>query len=250
MEKVKEKDNRKAGFWEVFIFILKVTIIGFGGGNALMPVIQREAVGKKKWLSEEEFDDIVIVTNMLPGASVIQTLSYIAVSLLGKVKGTILTLLAIIPHVLLAFTFLVVLTKYFPPEYLKIISVGVLVAIIAFLINFGVRYAKQAHKTMSTPLWILIFLFSAGYSLFIPAPYNLPVVAIVVVIAIYSFWYLLTKKKKAKLSQKQKEEEQVKICEIGKEELIESNLETNMQCTIKHNTYNNINLEDKWWHLL
>ncbi|WLP85830.1 chromate transporter [Mycoplasma seminis] len=236
----------KASFWEVFLFILKVTIIGFGGGNALMPVIQREAVVKKQWLTDEEFDDIVIVTNMLPGASVIQTLSYIAISLLGKVKGTILTLLAILPHVLLAFAFLVVLTKYLPPMYLKIISVGVLVAIIAFLINFGVRYAKQAHKTMSTPLWILIFLFSAGYSLFIPAPYNLPVIAIVVVIGIYCIWYFISNKKKKTLSQKQLNEQQHKICEIEKEQLDESDISHNIQC--------DINLlpdkEDKWWHRL
>ncbi|MFV8473845.1 chromate transporter [Mycoplasma sp. Z407A] len=230
MKTAKTKVASKASFWEVFLFILKVTIIGFGGGNALMPVIQREAVGKKKWLTEEEFDDIVIVTNMLPGASVIQTLSYIAITLLGKVKGTILTLVAILPHVLLAFVFLVVLTKYLPANYLKIVSVGVLVAIIAFLINFGIRYAKQAHKTMATPLWIIIFLFSAGYSLFIPAPYNLPVVAIVVVIGIYSIWYLATRKKRQLSSPKQQALEQNKICEISKEELEEADLENNMQC--------------------
>ncbi|WP_416755670.1 chromate transporter [Mycoplasma sp. VS42A] len=230
MKTAKTKVASKASFWEVFLFILKVTIIGFGGGNALMPVIQREAVGKKKWLTEEEFDDIVIVTNMLPGASVIQTLSYIAITLLGKVKGTILTLVAILPHVLLAFAFLVVLTKYLPANYLKIVSVGVLVAIIAFLINFGIRYAKQAHKTIATPLWIIIFLFSAGYSLFIPAPYNLPVVAIVVVIGIYSIWYLATRKKRQLSSPKQQALEQNKICEISKEELEEADLENNMQC--------------------
>ncbi|MFV8483746.1 chromate transporter [Mycoplasma sp. Z473B] len=230
MKKNKHTVASKASFWEVFLFILKVTIIGFGGGNALMPVIQREAVGKKKWLTEDEFDDIVIVTNMLPGASVIQTLSYIAITLLGKVKGTILTLVAILPHVLLAFAFLVVLTKYLPAEYLKIVSVGVLVAIIAFLINFGVRYAKQAHKTMSTPLWILIFLFSAGYSLFIPAPYNLPVVAIVVVITIYSIWYLITRKKRQLNLPKVQQIEQKKICEISKEELEEADIENNIQC--------------------
>ncbi|MFV8481525.1 chromate transporter [Mycoplasma sp. SK341A] len=230
MKTAKTKVASKASFWEVFLFILKVTIIGFGGGNALMPVIQREAVGKKKWLTEEEFDDIVIVTNMLPGASVIQTLSYIAITLLGKVKGTILTLVAILPHVLLAFAFLVVLTKYLPANYLKIVSVGVLVAIIAFLINFGIRYAKQAHKTIATPLWIIIFLFSAGYSLFIPAPYNLPVVAIVVVIGIYSIWYLATRKKRQLSSPKQQALGQNKICEISKEELEEADLENNMQC--------------------
>ncbi|MEA4276626.1 chromate transporter [Mycoplasma sp. 21DD0573] len=188
------KNKKKVSFWELFSFIIKVTFIGFGGGNALLPVIKKEAVDNKKWITNEEMDDIVIVTNMLPGASVIQTLSYISISLLGKFKGTLVTLLGILPHVIFAFIFLVILTKYIPSEYLKIISVGVLVSIIAFLIAFAQRYIKQSKQSLKLPVWLIIMLFSICVSLFVPSPYNLPIFSIVIFLFVFAIVFLVNKK--------------------------------------------------------
>ncbi|WP_429996442.1 chromate transporter, partial [Mycoplasmopsis bovis] len=65
-------------FWRVLWFIIFTSFIGFGGGNALLPIFKRYSVDKYRWLSEKEFEENVILTNMLPGASVIEALSYIA----------------------------------------------------------------------------------------------------------------------------------------------------------------------------
>lgn len=190
--------QKKVSIIHLIIFILKITFIGFGGGNALMPIIKKEAVDKRKWITNSEFDDIVIVTNMLPGASVIQTISYICIHLLGKFKGILVTLFAILPHVLIAFVFLI-LSNYLPKEYIKILSIGVLISIISFLIDFGMRYLKQSQQSIYTPLWLVIFLFSFIYCFFVPSPYNIPVVAILFVMIIYTFLYFYLKKKNKKI---------------------------------------------------
>ncbi|WP_036458754.1 chromate transporter [Mycoplasma leonicaptivi] len=194
--KIKENKTNKQKIISLAIiwFIIKITFIGFGGGNALMPVIKKEVVDKKKWFSASEFDQIVIVTNMLPGASVIQTISYISISLLGKFKGILVTLFAILPHVLFSFA-LLLLINYLDLKYIKIISVGVLVSIIAFLLEFGYRYIKQSNQGIKTPIWLIIFIFSFAYCIFIPAPYNLPVVAIVLVLGLYIILFFVFKKK-------------------------------------------------------
>ncbi|WP_406614630.1 chromate transporter [Mycoplasma corogypsi] len=196
--------KKKVSIWTIILFILKVTFIGFGGGNALMPVIKKEVTDKHNWLTEEEFDNVVIVTNMLPGASVIQTISYICIHLLGKVKGTLVTLIAILPHVLLAFGLFLLINKI-PREYSTIISIGVLISIVAFLTQFGLRYITQSKNTLKTPIWISIFIFTLAFNLFVPAPYNLPVIAIFVVIGIYSIFYLYHKQKIHKLLAKKEE---------------------------------------------
>ncbi|WP_435130091.1 chromate transporter [Mycoplasma sp. 6243] len=194
---------RKVNITQLILFILKVTFVGFGGGNALMPIIKREVVEKRNWITLEEFENIVIVTNLLPGASVIQTLSYISIHLLGKWKGTLITLIAILPHVLLAFAFLILVNKI-PIQYVRILSVGVLIAIIAFLLEFAIRFIKQANKAIFMPLWLTIFIFAFSYSFFVPAPYNIPVVAIFLVLLIYSIIFLILwkKKKQIKLGRK------------------------------------------------
>lgn len=51
----------------MFVYsIIMVTFIGFGGGNAMMPVIKRYVVDKYQGLDNDEFDRNVVVTNMLP----------------------------------------------------------------------------------------------------------------------------------------------------------------------------------------
>ncbi|VEU77963.1 chromate transporter [Mycoplasmopsis columbinasalis] len=172
--------SRKTSFWEVFLFVLKITFIGFGGGNALMPVIKNEAVDRKKWLTLEEFDKMVIVTNMLPGPSVIQSISYICIKHFGKFLGSILTLVAILPHVLMAFGLYLGVSKL-PLQYLYVIAAGVLTAISGVLFAFGWSYMKSSKNKINTPLWLFLFIFTFAFCFFVPTPYNIPVIVMIAI---------------------------------------------------------------------
>ncbi|WP_041594136.1 chromate transporter [Mycoplasma crocodyli] len=183
--------------FEMILFVLKVSFVGFGGGNALMPLIKSEAVDKKKWLSIEEFDKVVIVSNLLPGPSVIQTIGYISIKFLGKMWGTLVTLLALLPHVLFAFG-LYLLVNLLPIKYLYVVSVGVLSAIVGVLIIFGIRYIKLSHKNMPIPLWVSLFCITFAFCFFIPSPYNVPIVVMTILfilIAIVEFIIIKKSKK-------------------------------------------------------
>ncbi|AWX42965.1 chromate transporter [Metamycoplasma cloacale] len=200
---MKKANNKKRFiFWQVIWFIILTTFVGFGGGNAIMPVIKKQAVDKRQWLTEEEFDHVVIITNMLPGASVIEALSYIAIKLLGFWKGMIATIIAILPHCLLAFG-LLLLTKYIPKEYLYVIALGILVTIIGLLINFAIRYLKKSFKPLGFTLWFSLFLITLLFSLFIPTPYNMPVFIMLSIIAIFFIVVSIKKKHKKRMELEQ-----------------------------------------------
>ncbi|WP_040545478.1 chromate transporter [Mycoplasmopsis alligatoris] len=191
-------------FLEMFWFILKISLIGFGGGNALMPVIKSEAVEKKKWLTLEEFDRMVIITNMLPGPSVIQSLNYIAVRFFGKWNGTFITLIAILPHVGIAFLFYF-LINLLPINYLYVISVGVLSVIVGILIVFALRYLKMSKLRLPNILWISLFLLTFAFCFFIPNPYNVPIVIMILIfifIFIFEMVVLKINKNKTKRGKK------------------------------------------------
>ncbi|KUH47672.1 chromate transporter [Mycoplasmopsis meleagridis] len=204
MKKTKEKvgTNKIKDFFVIFLFVIKITLIGFGGGNALMPVIEKEAVYKKSWLTKEEFDRMVIVTNMLPGPSVIQSISYICIKKFGKFWGSILTLLSMLPHLFLALGIYLAVAQ-FPQKYLYVISVGVLGSIIGVLFAFGWSYMKKSKNKINVPLWVFLFLFTFIFCVFIPSPGNIPVI---VMIAVFIFLglteYLFYKKSKRKKKEK------------------------------------------------
>ncbi|PAF54749.1 chromate transporter [Mycoplasmopsis agassizii] len=193
-------------FWQVFYFIQIVTFLGFGGGNALMPIIRKYSVLKFKWLSEEEFDKLLIVANMLPGPSVLQALTYIASIRLGKINAIWFVLIAVLPHVLLA-VLVFYLFQFLPPRYLFVVNLGVLSAIIATLILFGWRYLKMSHKELSIPLWVSLFCFTIVFALFIPAPYNIAAIVMVGLIAVV---FVIEFVRQRKLKKQQKTEKESK----------------------------------------
>ncbi|QIW62212.1 chromate transporter [Mycoplasmopsis gallinacea] len=185
----------KPTIFKALLFILKLTFFAFGGGNALMPMIKKEAVESKKWITEEEFEKILIITNSLPGPSIIQSISYMCIKWFGFWKGIFLTIFAMLPHVLFAFGMFFVI-NLLPQKYLITFATSVIVTIIFIICNFAFHYIKQNIKQMNLYLWIGILLFSILFNLFIPAPFNLPVLAILSVLLIYICYYFVSLKVK------------------------------------------------------
>ncbi|WGI36807.1 chromate transporter [Mesomycoplasma lagogenitalium] len=187
---------KKKEFWKVFLFIIKCTFIGFGGGNALMPIIKKYAVDEYKWITEEEFDSALVTVNLLPGAAVIEMISYIAITKLGKLWGTIVTLIAIMPHIIVVMALYYLITLL-PIKYLYVINVGVLSALIGVIIGFSFKYLKASRKDLLWYVWIALFILTLAFCLFVPAPFNLPAIPLILGI-IFVFIYEFIKIKRGK----------------------------------------------------
>ncbi|HHY26777.1 MAG TPA: chromate transporter [Desulfitobacterium dehalogenans] len=88
--------------WEVFIGCARATNLGFGGGPAMIPLIQREAVTRYKWLTDEEFADALAIGNSLPGPIATKLASYMGYRVAGwpgalaGLLGTLLSTFAVV----------------------------------------------------------------------------------------------------------------------------------------------------------
>lgn len=194
-----DKKN-KPTFWKLFFLFLKISIFSFGGGNAIFPLIRNYCVIKYKWITDQDIDDILIVTNSIPGASAIEGISYISHILLkSKIKSIIVTILSLLPHTLLFFTLFVVGIKYIPNEYLKIIYVAVIPIIIALLLNMSIRYIKNEKNGIPITIHWFIFVITVSFSVFVPVPWSIPIFIIVFfVICLLIFNFIKKKKQKNK----------------------------------------------------
>ncbi|OYD27021.1 chromate transporter [Mycoplasma testudineum] len=183
---------------QTILFLQIVTFLGFGGGNALMPIMKRYSVEKYKWITEEQFDRGVVVTNMLPGPAVIQMLTYLLSTRIGKGWAIIVVTIGILPHVLLA-VLLYWLFQFLPSKYIFTINIGVLSAILVTLIFFAIQYLKASHKELNLPVWIGLFIFTLAFCLFVPTPYNIPaLVMIAVILIVFLYQFIKIKKQKNK----------------------------------------------------
>ncbi|MGL4948692.1 MAG: chromate transporter [Mycoplasma sp.] len=225
---MKNDKEKHVSFWVVLLFIIKISFIGFGGGNAMFPIIKKEAVDKHKWITSKELDNIVITTNMLPGASVPEAISYISISVLGKAKGIAVTVLGLIPHIMLFFALFALGIEFVPMKYLNIIYVAVMPVIIATLIHFVIRYIKQSKKELTYTTWIMLFSITTIFCLFVPTPFNIAAFVIVGVIIFGVIYEIVRYATTIKILEPIRNEidfdvtdiERLMVIEIGKEEII------------------------------
>ena len=79
----------------MFLSFFKIGAFTFGGGYAMIPLIEREVVGNKQWISKEEFTDILVISQSFPGAMPVNSSLFIGYKL-GGVVGAIIALLGVI----------------------------------------------------------------------------------------------------------------------------------------------------------
>ena len=87
-------------YWQLLGVYLKIGIFGFGGGYAMLSLIQYEVVDKYHWLTLQEFTDVVAISQMTPGPIGINSATYIGYTATGSVWGSVIAicLLAIWRH--------------------------------------------------------------------------------------------------------------------------------------------------------
>ncbi len=97
-------------YLQVFLSFLKIGIFGFGGGYAMLSLIQHEVVENQEWLTNQQFTDIVAISQMTPGPIAINSATFIGYTVTGSGWGSALATLAVcIPPL----TVMLLLTKFY-----------------------------------------------------------------------------------------------------------------------------------------
>ena len=156
---------------ELIKTMFKIGCIGFGGGSALIPVLERETVSKKEMVSKEDFDKNVVVASITPGALPVEIASGIGLSF-ASYPGMVLGAIAMALPGAIATILLLTLFVSMEAEVLQIvkyIAVPVSVYIICMLllyvkkaVHIGDKYATSREKLLYIIVVLLVFILNAG----------------------------------------------------------------------------------------
>ncbi len=81
-------------YLQLFLSYLKIGFFGFGGGYAMLSLIQQEVVAGRGWITNEQFTDIVAISQMTPGPIAINSATYIGYEV-GGVLGSVIATIAV-----------------------------------------------------------------------------------------------------------------------------------------------------------
>ncbi|RHI12600.1 chromate transporter [Bacteroides sp. AM16-24] len=97
-------------YLQLFYTFFKIGLFGFGGGYAMLSMIQGEVVTRYGWLTSQEFTDIVAISQMTPGPIGINSATYVGFTATGSVWGSIIATLAV---VFPSFILMLAISKFF-----------------------------------------------------------------------------------------------------------------------------------------
>ena len=150
---------------KLFITFLKIGAFTFGGGWAMISIIEKEIVEKRRWLNREEFFDLLAVAQSIPGILAVN----MAVAVGDKLRGRKGSLCAALGTILPSFFIILTIAIFLTPDVIKSnetlnrVFMGIRPAVVALIIAPVISSAKAAKigwKTIAIPIVIALLIWS------------------------------------------------------------------------------------------
>ena len=139
--------------WSLFLTFAKVGVMTFGGGYAMLPILQREVVENKGWATDEELTDYFAIGQCTPGVIAVNTATFIGQKRAGIAGGIVATLGVVFPSLLIIVALAGVITSFSHLTWVQH----------AFA---GIRVCVKLWKSAVKDVWgLLIFLAVLAASL-------------------------------------------------------------------------------------
>lgn len=150
--------------WRLFLTFMKIGAFTFGGGWAMISLIEREVVDKNHWIDREEFLDLLAISQSLPGILAVN----ISVSVGDKLRGLKGSLFAALGTILPSFLIILLIAIFLTPDIIKenrvvsSIFMGIrpcVVALIVAPVITSARVAKISWRTVWIPVGVAILIY-------------------------------------------------------------------------------------------
>lgn len=134
-------------YLELFISFFQVGILSFGGGYAALPLIQRQVVDVRGWVTMTQFSDIITISQMTPGPIALNMASFVGTQM-GGIPGTVIATVSVVTGPLfLALTFAIIYYRYRELSVMKGILWGLKPTVVSLIATAGIGIFTQALFT-------------------------------------------------------------------------------------------------------
>ena len=140
---------------DLFCTFFRVGLFTFGGGYAMLPLLQREIVDKKHWATEEELLDYFAVGQCTPGIIAVNTATFVGSKHKGLFGGVFATLGMVCPSLIIITIIAAALQNFAHIPAVQNAFAGIRVAVCVLILNSVVKLFKKAVKDKMT---LLVFL--------------------------------------------------------------------------------------------
>lgn len=131
----------------LFLSMFKIGLFTFGGGYAMINLLENEFVNRRKWLESEEFTDLVAISESTPGPIAVNCSTYIGYKT-EKFSGAVVATVAMcIPSFVIIFLISLFFDAFLANPYVAAAFKGVQVCVLFLILSAGVKMAKKVKRS-------------------------------------------------------------------------------------------------------
>ena len=142
----------------LFLAMLKIGAFTFGGGYAMIALLENEFVEKKKWLEKDEFLDVAAIAESTPGPIAINCATYIGYKKAGVLGSAAATLGVILPSFIIIYAISLFFDAFLSLTLVAYAFKGIQICVVYLILTAGLRMLKQMKKTVFNTIIISITL--------------------------------------------------------------------------------------------
>ena len=161
-------------YLDLFLTFARVGVCTFGGGYAMLPILQREIVEKKGWATEEELADYYAVGQCTPGIIAVNTATFVGSSQRGIPGGVVATLGLVFPSAVIILVIAAFLSNFMHLEWVTHAFNGVRAGVVALILSSVIKLFRGAVKDWPTRCIYFAVLALAAAGSFLPMPGGAP----------------------------------------------------------------------------
>ena len=146
------------GYLWLFLTMLKIGLFTFGGGYAMIALLENEFVAKKKWIEKDEFLDVAAIAESTPGPIAINAATYIGYKNAGIIGSMIATLGICIPSFVIIYAISLFFDAFLSLTLVAYAFKGIQICVVYLILTAGPKMLKQIKKTVFNMIIISITL--------------------------------------------------------------------------------------------
>ena len=144
---------------KLFLTFMKIGLFAFGGGHAMIPLIEHDCVEKKKWITHDEMMNLTIIAESTPGPISINCATYVGYKQKGLLGAIVATIGMVVPSLVILFIISLFLDRFLEIKWIYNAFLGIKCAVGLLIFDAGIKMIKKMDKK-PIPIIILVCAFT------------------------------------------------------------------------------------------
>ena len=154
-----EVNQKRASLWQIFATFFKTGLFTFGGGYAMISILEEELVANRKWITNADMLDMLVIAESTPGVIAVNTATSVGFKLRGVLGAIVATLGVVLPSFLIITALTFFINEFSANPWYQAAFTGIQACVTILIINAFVKLAKQIERT-----WFSIILLIAAFA--------------------------------------------------------------------------------------